>query len=196
MLFDLFVIACILIGALLGAWKGMIWQLAGIGSLFFGFVLGMPLSGWIAGGFENPDVFERFLVFAICYAAISLACYGVALMLRKKLEQAKLQKYDRHMGAFLGVVNGLAFAAVTTMFLVILVESARKPVLTRPTGKLIGKTLDGLHGVLPEGVHDVLHPYMHPHEPPHAPSEPSESPDDSPETPEPHPHEGGEEHEH
>jgi len=175
--FDLLVIAAALAGLVAGAWKGLAWQLAGIGSFVLGFFVGLPLSTFIAGGMHEPTTFTRFLIFAICYAGISLGCYGVALLLRKKLEAFKLERFDKHTGAFLGAFHGLLLAAVFTLFLVALFPSTARDVLTSPSGKAIGHTLDAMHGILPDGIHEILHPYMHP------PEEPVPHP------PEPHPHE-------
>ncbi|HLG41750.1 MAG TPA: CvpA family protein, partial [Planctomycetota bacterium] len=102
MWFDLLVIAAALLGMIAGAWKGLAWQLAGIGSFVLGFFLGLPLASFIAGGMHEPSTFTRFLIFAMCYAGISLACYGVALFLRMKLEAFKLERFDKHVGAFAG----------------------------------------------------------------------------------------------
>lgn len=186
MIFDLFFFLCVVAGILTGAWKGLSWQLAGIGSVVLGFLLGVPLSASIAAGLDAPTVFKRFLVFALCYAGISLACYAAALVLRKKLELIKLHHYDRHMGAFLGAVHGLALCATVSMFLLTLSEDARRAILTRPTGKVIGVTLDAMHGVLPDGLHELVHPYMHPKpEPP--PATPGPAPTPAPATHD-HPH--------
>ena len=161
MWFDLFLLGMVLVGILLGTWKGLAWQLAGIFSVILGFVLGRPLSMAISGQMEEPSVFTHFLIFAVCYAAISLGCYLLALLWRKKLEGIKLERYDRHMGGFVGAVNGLILWAMISMFIVAFSEDLRKDILSRPTGKVLGRTLDGVHGVMPDGLHEILHPFMH-----------------------------------
>jgi hypothetical protein len=185
MIFDLFFFLCVAAGVITGLWKGLAWQLAGIGSVVLGFIAGLPLSGAIAASLQNPTVFKRFLVFAVCYACISLVCYAAALVLRTRLEAVKLERYDRHMGGFVGLIHGLALCATITMFLVTLSEGARKAILPRPTGKVIGVTLDAMHGVLPEGLHEMLHPYMHPEpeaKPAPAPAHPAPAPAPAPST--------------
>ena len=169
MWFDLFLVGMVFGGVVLGVWKGLAWQLAGIFSIFLGFALGRPISAAIAGLYENPSVFTRFLIFAITYAAISLGCYLLALLWRRKLKEFRLQRYDRHLGGFLGAIHGLAWCAIFTMFIIVFREDTRKPILSRPTGKLVAHTLDGLHGIMPDGLHDILHPYMHPEEEESAP---------------------------
>lgn len=184
MIFDFFLFLCVVAGIVTGAWKGLSWQLAGIGSVVLGFLLGVPLSGFIAGGLDHPTIFKRFLVFVLCYGGISLACYVAALIVRTKLEAIKLERYDRHMGAFVGAIHGLALCATASMFLIALSEDARRVILTRPAGRVIGVTLDAMHGVLPDGLHDLLHPYMHPAAEPAAPG-PGPAPQPAP-VPQPH----------
>ena len=174
MWFDLVLLALVGVGIITGLWKGLAWQLAGIFSVVLGIILGSPLATMISGLFEEPGVFTRFLIFAISYALISLGCYLLALLWRGKMADFKLQRYDRHMGGFVGAVHGLVVWTVIGMFMVTLSEDARQAILTRPTGKALSFTLDGMHGVMPEGLHDVLHPFMHPedeHQPHPAPGD-------------------------
>jgi uncharacterized membrane protein required for colicin V production len=170
MWFDLFLLLCVAAGIATGAWKGMCWQLAGIGSAVLGFVIGLPVSQGIATG---ATTFRKFLVFALCYAGISLACFVVAWLLRKKLELVKLHHYDHHMGAFVGAIHGIVLWVIVAMFAIVLSDAARRSILTRPTGRVVGYTLDAAHGILPGGLHEILHPYMHPEgeKPPPKPDE-------------------------
>ena len=107
MIFDFFLIGMVLAGIATGWWKGLVWQLAGVGALVFGVLLGFPLSNLIASFYEDPTVFTRFLIFAFCYAGISLGCYVTALVIRRKLVKVEMQHYDKHMGAFMGAIHGL-----------------------------------------------------------------------------------------
>ena len=161
MWFDLFLLAMVLGGIVLGLFKGLGWQLAGIGSRVLGFAVGRPMSAGVAMLFDKPSVFASFVIFAVCYGIISLTCYMLALVWRRKLEEIRLERYDRHMGGFLGAFHGLALWAMISMFLVTLSEDIRKDVLPRPTGKLLSHTLEGIHGITPPGLHDILHPFMH-----------------------------------
>ena len=77
-----------------------------------------------------------------------------------------MEKYDRHMGGFVGAVHGLVVWAVIGMFVIALSSDARQSILSRPTGKVLSHTLDGMHGVMPDGLHDILHTFMHPEDEP------------------------------
>lgn len=175
MVFDLFLIVSCVAGLVTGAWKGFAWQLAGILSVVLGFVGGQPLAAIVIGQFEEPTTFDRFLAFAISYGLISVGCYLCALALRRKLEKEDLKRLDRHLGAFIGTVHGLVLCSVVTMFVLVLVPSSRDPVLNRPTGQVLALTLDGLHGLFPDGLHEILHPYLHVAEESATPSAPVES---------------------
>jgi uncharacterized membrane protein required for colicin V production len=186
MWFDLIVVAFIVAGIITGAWKGLSWQLAGIGSVVLGVLVAYPTTVFIVGGMEDPSLFVQFLVFAGCYGGVSLGCYGVALFLRRRLEEIKLQRYDRHMGAFVGAFHGLALWSMLVVLLIALVPPSRDAILTRPTGKLVGWCLDLMHGILPDKLSEVLKPYMVEEKKPEPPPQPAPEPQPQPQ-PQPQP---------
>ena len=93
MWFDLFLISMVLGGLILGAWKGLSWQLAGIASIVFGFVLGAPLAAVVAEKFDNPGTLTVILIFAVSYALIAMACHLAALLLKSFLKRMELDGY-------------------------------------------------------------------------------------------------------
>ena len=162
MLVDLLLIGACLSGLIHGIWKGASWQLAGFATMAGALVIGRPLSVAIAPLLGEPGAFTGFLAWALSYGSIAFVCFLLAVRVRHRLRDWEMQNWDTHVGGFLGAVNGVLLWAVVMMFVVALVPSTRASVLDRPSGKVLGFTLEALHGVLPDGVHDIVHKVMHP----------------------------------
>lgn len=161
MILDLLVIGVVLGAALLGAWKGLAWQLAGILSLVAGFVVALPLSGPTAHFFGQTAPLNRFIAVAVLYAAVSLAIYLTAFFYREAIQKWKLDNWDRHLGSLLGVVKGGLLCLTLTFFAITLFAGLREPILTTRSGKAMAYTMNALHPVWPPGMHAIIHPYIH-----------------------------------
>ncbi len=104
---DLVVIAALLLGAGLGFWSGLVWQLLRI--------LSVLLSLWAAwllhpvvGGFVPATVDEgtgRLVSAAVIFAVALAACYAASFLLRGVVNALKPQLPDRVAGAVFGLIK-------------------------------------------------------------------------------------------
>lgn len=161
MILDLLVVGIVVGASLLGARKGLAWQLAGILSLVVGFVVALPLSGPAAHFFGKTAPLNRFIAVAVIYAAVSLAIYLAAFFYRKAIQKWKLDNWDRHLGIFLGGVKGGLLCLSLTFFAITLFAGLREPILTTRSGKAMAYTMNALHPLWPPGTHAIIHPYIH-----------------------------------
>lgn len=161
MVFDILAAITILGSAWLGARRGLASQVAGLLSLAAGFLVGIPLSAFLAPYFGSRGPVNRLVALAVLYAIVSLTLYALAFRFHETIRKWKLEHWDRHWGALLGAVKGLFLAVTLTFFAVTLVGGLREPILGTPSGRLMGRLLRALHPVLPPEVHDVLHPHHH-----------------------------------
>jgi membrane protein required for colicin V production len=171
-------VGTILLASLLGAWKGLAWQLAGIFSLILGFVVAIPGSAPIAHFFGQTAPLNRFIAAGILYAVVSLGIYLAAFYYREAIQKWKLDNWDRHLGGVLGAVKGYLLCLALTFFAITLFSGLRDPILTRPTGKLMAYTMHSIHPVWPAGFHGIIHSYIEhdvePEEPPAPPPPPAQ----------------------
>ena len=181
MIYDLAVVGIIVLSALLGAWKGLAWQLAGILSLLAGFVVALPFSAPLAPLFGSTAPLNRFIAVAVLYVLVSFGIYLAAYFYREAIQKWKLDNWDRHLGGVLGALKGFLLCLALTFFAITLFHPLRQPILTRPVGKLMAYTMHTIHPVWPSGFHSIIHSYIE-HE-----TEPAESapPPPNPATPPP-----------
>jgi uncharacterized membrane protein required for colicin V production len=153
MLFDALVVAFVALAAGIGAWKGCARQLAGILAPVAGFAAGWPLSA------EIPTL-NRWLAFGLLYILITLVVFGVAALVRRRLERAKLEGWDNHLGLLLGAAQGCVFAVALTLIAMAVSHDVRGIVTSTRTGGLMATAIRELRPLLSQGAADFLDPWF------------------------------------
>ena len=161
MYFDLLIGGILLLGAVRGAKKGIVWQLAVIAAIVLCFLFAESGSQYIAPLFPVEAPLNRWLAMLALYVGLALVCFAVARVLRGWIEKAKFEEFDRHLGALLGLLKGAVFALVLIFFVVTISERLRGQVMNSYSGYAAAIVMDRLHPVMPEELHAVLEPYIH-----------------------------------
>lgn len=157
--YDVAMLAVLVAGMAWGFWRGIIWQLASIGSLVIGYSTAHVLSGQLAPHFPGPPVVARALAMLATYAAVSGGIFLAAWLLRETLRKLKFEEYDRHLGLVLGGLEGALLGIVATLFVTSLAPQTRGPIYASPTGKVVGQIMDAVGPVLPTEIRTALTPH-------------------------------------
>lgn len=157
MSYDLFMIAVLACCIILGAVKGMAWQLASLSSLIVSYLVAKRFSGQVAPMISAQEPWNTAIAMLILFAGTSLVIWLAFRGVRGMIERFKLKEFDRQLGALFGGIKGVAICIVITFFAVTLSESARKSVLDSRSGYYISVLLEKGHGFLPERIHDQIH---------------------------------------
>jgi len=153
MLFDGLVIAVVALGAGIGAWKGFARQLAGILAPVAGIAAGWPLSAAI-------PALPRWAAFGLLYLLITLLVFGAAALARRRLERARLEGWDNHLGLVLGAAQGCVLAVALTLLALSASTELREAVTSTRTGGLMAAAVRELRPLLPSSAADVLDPWF------------------------------------
>lgn len=160
-IYDMLMLIMMIGAILLGAWRGMAWQLAPIASLLIGGVAAYESADQLAPWFGDNRPTNYLFALLTVYVVVSLGIYLIARSVRNVIEKFKMEAYDRHLGAILGGVKGLLLCLVVTFFLVTMSPPAREHIRTSHSGYLAAIIMDQLHEVMPPAVHDAIGPYIH-----------------------------------
>jgi len=148
--------ACVIVaGMVWGAWRGVTWQLASLGSLVLGYMVSHPLSAY----FPGEPVVARALAMLAIYVAVSCGIFLTAWAIRATLRRMKFESFDRHLGMLLGGLEGALLGLVVTLFVVSLAPQTRGPIFASPTGQAVGVLMSALGPVLPSEARGVLAPF-------------------------------------
>lgn len=115
---DLIFIAVLLLSMLVGAWRGLVFEVLSALSWAGAFVLAqwfaadmaalLPLGGWPEGGRHAAG-------FAVVFVLALFGCGLVASLMRKLVEASGLRPADRALGALFGVVRAAVLLLVVAV---------------------------------------------------------------------------------
>ena len=111
--------AVLLASMLIGAWRGLVFELLSLAGWVVAFFLAQwwaaPMAAWLPMG-EAQDSVRHAAGFAVVFVLAVFACGFVAWLAKKLIEAVGLRPADRALGALFGVLRGglvlLAVAAV------------------------------------------------------------------------------------
>ena len=153
MVFDGLVVLVVALAAGIGAWKGFARLAAAVIAPVLGYAAGWPLSA------EFPTV-NRWIAFAAFYLLITLLVFVAAGLYRRRLERAKMQGWDNHLGLLLGAAQGCVVAVALTMLVVSASHELRETVMSTRTGGLMADAIREVRPLLPQSASDFLDPWL------------------------------------
>jgi membrane protein required for colicin V production len=161
--YDVLMLLVLVAAALWGFWKGFVWQLASLVSIFFSYFLAFGLREQVAKLIDAAPPFNTFAAMGIVYLFSSLVIWIGTAFVGKTLETFKLKDFDRQLGATFGVAKGVIFCLLITMFAVTLLgQRQQERICTSLSGKYMAKILRSSGGLIPKELHAVVDPYLMP----------------------------------
>lgn len=160
--YDLFMLIVLIAATVFGAWKGLAWQLASMGSIFLSYFVAHTFREQVASLIDASPPWNKFLAMLILFLATSLAVWLSFRFVSQAIDRVKLKEFDRQIGALLGIAKGVMLCVIITLFAVTLLGDAqRQQIIGSRSGYYIAVLLDRSHAIMPPEVHDVLEPYIH-----------------------------------
>ena len=156
----MFVIVGIMI--LVGAWKGLAWQIAIVASII--------VSLWVAISFEKSlaDLltvidapWNSYIAMILLYLGTSLGIWFLFACSARFIEKLELKGFDRQMGAIIGVVNGILVCCVLTIFASMCGNEKLDTSLTRSkSAPYINHVLNQIRPLIPEKYSETVNPHF------------------------------------
>jgi membrane protein required for colicin V production len=158
--YDIFMLAVLALAVLVGAWKGVAWQLASLGSLVLSFLVAMRFGGPLAPYLSTQAPWNRFIAMLILFLLTSLAVWMVFRLVSGVIDRMKLKDWDRQAGALFGLATGIVLCVVITFFAVTLSDSGRETVLQTYSGRYIALLIQKGTPAMPDEVRRALGKYI------------------------------------
>ena len=160
--YDLIMLAVLALATLLGAWKGLAWQVASLSSIFASFFIAVQFRAPVAAALGASPPWNTFLAMLILYLGSSLLIWVAFRFISELIDRVRLKEFDRHAGAVLGFARGVLWCAIITLFSVTLLgEAKQQAIIGSRSGYYVARLLDRARAVMPDELHEVLSPYMH-----------------------------------
>lgn len=158
--YDIAMLAVLLIATLLGAWKGMAWQIASLASLLVSYFMSIRFSGVLAPMFGDKEPMNRFIAMLVIYLGTSMVIWLLFRIVAGMIDRVKLKEFDRQVGGLIGATKGVLLCVVITFFAVTLSADSRQMVLDSRSGHYISVLIDRARPVMPDDLRQVLEPYL------------------------------------
>ena len=150
---DWFFVGVLVVSLLLGAWRGLVFEVISVGSWIAAFVLAQwfapAVAHWLPISSTN-EALRYGLGFLIVFVGTIFAGSLIAFVVKKLLAAVGLSPADRMLGAAFGMVRGVVILLALTV-VVGMTPFKSAPWWQESEGaKLAGVALHGLKPVLPE----------------------------------------------
>jgi len=158
--YDLVMIGILAVAALLGYFKGIVWQIAWIAGIvvssFVAIRFATPLAPW----FGQQAPWNRVLAMLALYAGSSLAVWLVFRLVSGFVNAIHLSAFDHQLGLLFGAAKGALLCVVVTFFAVTLAPSYRGQIVGSRSGQFIGQIIVRADSLLPAELHETVAPFV------------------------------------
>ena len=158
--YDLLMLGVLVGLAVLGAWKGVAWQVAALSSLVISWIVAVRFGKVLAPLISDNEPWNGFIAMLLLYLGTSLAIWSFFRLVKGAIDRVQLKDFDRQMGALFGLVKGVLWCLLITFFAVTLSETTRQWVLQSKSGYYTAQLIQNGAPMLPEDVRNVLDKYI------------------------------------
>lgn len=159
--YDILMLLVLIAAALWGYWKGFVWQLASLLSIFSSYFLAFALRVQVARLIDADPPWNMFAAMLIVYCLSSLVIWVGTGFASSVLESLKLKDFDRQLGATFGLAKGAIFCLLITFFAVSLLgPREQERICSSRSGYYIARVLRSSGGLIPQELAAVVDPYV------------------------------------
>lgn len=158
--YDLVMIGILAAAALIGYFKGFVWQLAWIAGIAVSSVGAFKFGGAIAPFFGSQAPWNRLAAMLAIYAASSIGVWLVFRVISGAISAVHLSSFDHQLGFLFGAAKGLLVCILITFFTVTLAPGYRDQVVNSKSGRLVAELIVRADAILPKDIHDAVDPFV------------------------------------
>jgi membrane protein required for colicin V production len=158
--YDLVMIGLLAAAAVLGYFKGIVWQLA--------WIAGIAASSWVAVRFGGPLApffgqqapWNKLIAMLALYLATSLAVWLLFRVVAGFIDAIHLSAFDHQLGLLLGLAKGVLLCVVVTFFAITLAPGYRGQIVASRSGRLVAELIVRADQFLPREVIEAVDPFV------------------------------------
>jgi len=158
--YDLVMIGILAVTALLGYFKGMVWQLAWIAGIVASSFVALRFAPQFAHLFGQQAPWNRFLAMLALYVGTSLAVWILFRLVSGFINAIHLSAFDHQLGLLLGLAKGALLCIVVTFFAVTLAPDYRHQIVASRSGRFVAELIVRADSYLPREIHDTVEPFV------------------------------------
>lgn len=158
--YDLVMLGILAVTALLGYFKGMVWQLAWIAGIVASSFVALRYGTLAAPYFGQQEPWNRFAAMLALYAATSLVVWLAFRLVSGVINAIHLSAFDHQLGLLFGLAKGALLCVVITFFAVTLAPAYRQQIVTSRSGRLVAQVIVEADNYLPKELQSTVDPFV------------------------------------
>ncbi|MBI2825715.1 MAG: CvpA family protein [Planctomycetia bacterium] len=158
--YDIAMLVVLGFATVLGAVRGMAWQIASLASVVGSSYAAVRFNGALAPYVGQTEPANRVVAMLVLYLGTSLAIWLAFRLVSGFINRLRLKEFDRQVGGLFGAAKGVLWCLVITFFAVTMSTSARQMVLASRSGYYIALLIHRGGPLLPQQVRDAIGGYL------------------------------------
>ena len=160
--YDIIMLAALGFSVVIGAVKGMAWQIAMVSSIIISFFVAQKFHPELAEALSGVDApWNKFIAMASLYLLTSLGIWMLYAFCAKKIDKHEMKNFDRQTGALLGIVNGVLLCMILTICAIAFGgEDMHNRIARSKSAPHVSRVLDIVEPIIPADLLDPLTDYL------------------------------------
>jgi membrane protein required for colicin V production len=158
--YDLVMLGILAAAAVLGYFKGVIWQIAWIAGIAASAVVALRFGGPLAPFFGTQAPWNKLIAMLALYVATSMAVWLVFGAIAGLVKTVQLSSFDHQMGLLFGLAKGTLLCIVVTFFAVMLAPGYRDQIVGSRSGRIVAEIIVRSDQFLPPDVIETVKPFV------------------------------------
>jgi membrane protein required for colicin V production len=158
--YDLVMLGILAAAAVLGYFKGMVWQVAWIAGIAASSFVALRFGAEVAPYVGQPPPWNRLIAMLALYVATSLVVWLLFRVVSGAINAVHLSAFDRQLGLLLGLAKGVLLCIVITFFSVTLAPAYRHQIVGSRSGRLVAEVIVRADELLPREIGEAIDPFV------------------------------------
>ena len=158
--YDLVMLGILAAAAVLGYFKGLVWQIAWIAGIAASSYVAIRFGGPLSPFFGQQAPWNKLIAMLALYVATSLAVWLVFRIISGAINAIHLSAFDHQLGLLLGLAKGALLCVVITFFAVTLAPGYRDQIVASRSGRIVAEIIVRADQYLPKDVVETVDPFV------------------------------------
>lgn len=158
--YDLVMLGILAAAAVLGYFKGIVWQIAWIAGIALSSYVALRFGTAVAPFCGQQAPWNRLIAMLALYVGASLAVWLVFRVISGAISAIHLSAFDHQLGLLLGLAKGVLLCVVVTFFSVTLAPGYRSQIMASRSGQIVAQLIVRADEYLPRDVAATVEPFV------------------------------------
>jgi membrane protein required for colicin V production len=158
--YDLMMLGILAAAAVLGYFKGFVWQVAWIAGIAASAFVAIRFAGTVAPFVGQQPPWNRLLAMLLIYMATSMVVWLLFRVVSGAIDAVHLSAFDHQLGLLFGLAKGALLCVVITFFAVTLAPGFRGQILGSHSGRIVADLITRADEYLPPDIVETVEPFV------------------------------------